>query len=53
MPPIASTVMPFHSAVATTSIRLPAPSPPTICAPSNRPVRRSATILMRIRCAPE
>jgi hypothetical protein len=41
-----------HSAVANTSMRLPAPSPPTICAPSNRPIRRSATILMRIDCAP-
>jgi hypothetical protein len=42
---ISSTVMRFHSAVAAVSIRFADPSPPTICTPSRRPVRRSAIIL--------
>ena len=52
MPLTSATVMSFHSAVASTSMRLPAFSPPTICAPSNRPVPRSATILIFMGSAP-
>src|SRR5512134_3532278 len=37
MPLTSATVMSLHSAVARMSMRLPAPSQPMICAPSNEP----------------
>src|SRR4029450_12471256 len=49
---ISSTLMPFQSAVANTSMRLAAPSLPTIWAPSSRPERRSASTLVRMGAAP-
>ncbi len=52
MPATSATVMPFHSAVASTSMRLPAPVPPSIYAPSRRPEPRSTTILIFIGSAP-
>jgi hypothetical protein len=44
MPAASFTLILFQSGVASTSMRLPAPYAPTICAPSDRPVPRSATI---------
>lgn len=49
---IASTVIPAVSATAAMSTRFPAPSRPTICTPSSRPVRRSASIFTVIGAAP-
>ena len=51
-PAISSTVISFHSAVASTSIRFAAPSRPTICAPSSRPDRFSAISLVVIGLVP-
>ncbi len=45
---ISSTVMRFQMHVASTSMRFAAPSRPTICAPSSRPVPRSVTSFTRI-----
>jgi hypothetical protein len=47
-----STVISFHSAVAMASIRLAAPSSPTICPPSSRPEHFSAISLVVIVVAP-
>lgn len=49
---MSSTVMPAVMAVATTSMRLAAPSLPTICAPSTFPLLRSASSLTVIGAAP-
>lgn len=49
---ICSTVIPAVSATAATSTRFAAPSRPTICTPSSRPVRYSASIFTVIDRAP-
>ena len=47
-----TTLISFQIAVASTSIRLAAPSRPTICAPSSLPLRFSASSFTRIGWAP-